>query len=96
MQQQLNSFAPVTSGARSTLWLKNEAPEFSPLNQDIQVDVCIVGGGIAGITLAYLLTKEGRSIALVEVCRVKKLKLIDYKRMEDYAQVKRDVLLLTL
>ena len=30
------------------------------------VDVCIVGGGIAGITTAYLLAKEGTSVAVID------------------------------
>lgn len=31
-----------------------------------QVDVCIVGGGIAGLTTAYLLAEEGRKVAVVD------------------------------
>lgn len=41
-------------------------PTFEPLNEDIQVDAVIVGGGITGITTAYLLVKEGLKIALLE------------------------------
>jgi glycine/D-amino acid oxidase-like deaminating enzyme/nitrite reductase/ring-hydroxylating ferredoxin subunit len=36
------------------------------LAADIAVDACVVGGGIAGITTAYLLSKAGRSVALVD------------------------------
>ncbi|MEH7417864.1 FAD-dependent oxidoreductase [Neobacillus drentensis] len=49
-----------------TYWREIELPTFKPLEQDISVDVAIVGAGITGITAAYLLTKEGRKVALLE------------------------------
>ncbi|MBP3952728.1 FAD-dependent oxidoreductase [Bacillus sp. YZJH907-2] len=39
---------------------------YPALNEDINVDVAIVGGGISGITAAYLLSKEGKKVALLE------------------------------
>ncbi len=39
---------------------------FSPLEEDLRVDVAIIGGGISGITTAYLLQKEGVKVALLE------------------------------
>lgn len=39
---------------------------FAPLQDDLHVDALIVGGGLAGVTAAYLLAREGRSVALVE------------------------------
>ncbi len=39
---------------------------FPPLKNDMQVDVVIVGGGITGITAAYLLVHEGLTVALLE------------------------------
>jgi glycine/D-amino acid oxidase-like deaminating enzyme/nitrite reductase/ring-hydroxylating ferredoxin subunit len=41
-------------------------PRFPKLDRDEQVDVLVVGGGIAGLTAAYLLTAAGRSVALIE------------------------------
>lgn len=41
-------------------------PRFSNLVEDIEVDVAVVGGGITGITTAYLLSKEGFKVAIVE------------------------------
>lgn len=38
----------------------------APLAEDVHVQVCVVGGGIAGLTTAYLLAKSGRSVALLD------------------------------
>ena len=34
--------------------------KYSPLNRDIEVDVCVVGAGFAGLTTAYCLAQAGR------------------------------------
>lgn len=48
-------------------WLAASSnPRFPKLTQNIQVDVAIVGAGITGITTAYLLTKQGFKVALLE------------------------------
>ena len=41
-------------------------PQFSPLDRDLAVDVAIVGGGITGITAAWLLKRAGHTVALLE------------------------------
>jgi len=41
-------------------------PVFPKLDRDLDVDVVVVGGGITGLTAAYLLTVAGRSVALLE------------------------------
>ncbi|MBB6732346.1 FAD-dependent oxidoreductase [Cohnella zeiphila] len=52
-------------------WLATgSVPSFPKLEQDIQVDVAIVGAGISGITTAYLLSKQGLKVALVEAGRL--------------------------
>jgi len=43
-----------------------ELPSFSKMTEDIKVDAAIIGGGISGITAAYLLTKEGVKVALID------------------------------
>ncbi len=40
------------------------------LESDIKVDVAVIGGGISGITCAYLLKKEGLKVALIEADRI--------------------------
>ncbi|ASK60884.1 FAD-dependent oxidoreductase [Virgibacillus phasianinus] len=44
--------------------------KFPALDEDIQVDVCIVGGGITGITSAYLLANAGLKIAVLEADQI--------------------------
>lgn len=49
-----------------TFWREIELPTFEKLSEDITVDVAIVGAGITGVTAAYLLSKEGLKVALLE------------------------------
>jgi glycine/D-amino acid oxidase-like deaminating enzyme/nitrite reductase/ring-hydroxylating ferredoxin subunit len=57
----------VTSGQHQPLWLPAaELPRFNPLSQPITSDVCIIGGGMAGLSAAYLLTREGLSVVVLE------------------------------
>jgi glycine/D-amino acid oxidase-like deaminating enzyme len=57
-----------SSGYTKSSWFSNlRGPlRFNKLNQNISVDVAIVGGGIAGITTAYLLSRSGKTVALLE------------------------------
>ena len=41
-------------------------PSQSPLKESIRTDVCIIGAGIAGLTTAYLLGREGRSVVILD------------------------------
>ena len=51
----------------NSYWMDSIAfPSFAKLEQDIGVDVCIVGGGITGITTAYYLAKNGYDVCLLE------------------------------
>ena len=38
----------------------------SPLDKNTRADVCVVGAGIAGMTSAYLLAREGKSVVVVD------------------------------
>ncbi len=41
-------------------------PEPVALDRNLSVEVCVVGGGIAGITTAYLLAQQGKSVAVID------------------------------
>lgn len=41
-------------------------PQFPGLKADCRVDAVVIGGGITGLTTAYLLAAEGRTVALLE------------------------------
>ena len=42
------------------------APHFPELSEDLRVDVVVAGGGICGITAAYLLKRAGKTVALLD------------------------------
>ena len=47
-----------------------ESKRFAPIEKPVTVDVLIVGGGITGITTAYLLRRNGLSVALADRARI--------------------------
>lgn len=50
-----------------SFWLENkEKFNLNKLQDDINVDVCIVGGGITGVLCAYMLKESGLKVVLVE------------------------------
>lgn len=55
----------------TSVWMATTQPTlFTSLKGDIQADVCVIGGGIAGLTSAYLLCKEGKSVVLIEASEI--------------------------
>ncbi len=50
--------------------IKDSFHEYPSLKENTKADVVIVGGGIAGITCAYLLGKEGLSVIVLEADRI--------------------------
>lgn len=52
-------------------WIAStDTTDYPALEEDISVDVAIIGGGITGITAGYLLKKEGLKVAIVEANRI--------------------------
>ena len=46
------------------------APERGPLTFDLDVDVCVIGGGLAGLTTAREIARRGWSVAVLEGRRI--------------------------
>ena len=57
-----------SSGINLTSWFANISKplKFEKLDKNIIVDVVIVGGGIAGLSTAYILSKAGKRVALLD------------------------------
>lgn len=49
-----------------SLWQKAGVPAFHELGHDLECDVCVIGAGIAGLTTAYYLLKEGKSVVVID------------------------------
>jgi glycine/D-amino acid oxidase-like deaminating enzyme len=61
------SRSPASDVSRVPYWADSASiPRFAHLDRDLIVNVLIVGGGITGLTAAYLLARAGRSVAVVE------------------------------
>ncbi len=51
----------------TSVWMQTgEIPVHAALAADVAADVCVVGAGIAGMTTAYLLLQEGRSVVVLD------------------------------
>lgn len=47
-------------------WYSAKPPAYEKLNKPGKYDVVVIGGGIMGVTTAYLLSREGQRVALLE------------------------------
>ncbi|MGE5179899.1 MAG: FAD-dependent oxidoreductase [Bacteroidota bacterium] len=55
------------SGATVSVWMDvPPLPSRPPLDRDLRADVCVVGAGMAGLSTAYLLAKEGLRVAVLD------------------------------
>src|SRR5215204_7566341 len=53
--------------ASTSIWMATaNTPSQARLKESIRTEVCIIGAGIAGLTTAYLLGREGRSVVVLD------------------------------
>lgn len=55
------------TGGTTSLWMATaDVPTFPPLAADASTEVCIVGAGIAGMTVGYLLARAGKKVLILD------------------------------
>jgi glycine/D-amino acid oxidase-like deaminating enzyme/nitrite reductase/ring-hydroxylating ferredoxin subunit len=53
-------------GKTTSSWFEQvDVPQFLPIDGNRECDVCVVGAGIAGLSVAYQLTAAGRSVLII-------------------------------
>lgn len=59
------------TGMHASLWIATSKGQGRPrLDGDVDADVCVVGGGIAGLTTARLAQRDGRSVVVLDAGRI--------------------------
>ncbi|HJZ80250.1 MAG TPA: FAD-binding oxidoreductase, partial [Pyrinomonadaceae bacterium] len=67
MSTLLEERVEPTSGTTTSIWIATaRTPVETVLNKDTRANVCIIGAGIAGLTTAYLLACEGKSVVVLD------------------------------
>src|SRR6188768_1881681 len=57
----------MAAADNTSYWMDSGPIPISPaLDRDFTVDVVVIGGGITGVTAAYLLKRAGKRVALLE------------------------------
>ena len=58
---------PSDSGRTTSIWMATaDVPTFPPLGADTEADVCVIGAGIAGLTVAYTLARAGSRVVVLD------------------------------
>jgi len=59
--------ARETSGNNISYWIDGQRKiAFTKLQENLETEVLVIGGGIAGLTTAYLLLKSGKQVTVIE------------------------------
>jgi glycine/D-amino acid oxidase-like deaminating enzyme/nitrite reductase/ring-hydroxylating ferredoxin subunit len=67
-------FDKVLPGEPRSMWNASvPVTHFPPLTENIFVDTAVLGGGIAGLTTAFLLKAAGQTVAVIEAGRIASL-----------------------
>jgi glycine/D-amino acid oxidase-like deaminating enzyme/nitrite reductase/ring-hydroxylating ferredoxin subunit len=55
------------AGQTTSVWMATEdVPEANALTTSLTADICVIGAGMAGLSTAYCLAREGRSVVVVD------------------------------
>ncbi|MFN7137833.1 MAG: FAD-dependent oxidoreductase [Limisphaerales bacterium] len=55
------------AGEHESIWMATaRVPHYPTLNEDTRTEVCIIGAGMAGISTAYMLACEGKSVLVID------------------------------
>ena len=54
----------------SSYWQAGFERNYPSLKRDIEVDVAIIGAGITGLTAAYLLSQQGKKVAVIDMGKI--------------------------
>lgn len=55
------------SGATTSVWSATvEIPRYEPLTRDLDADVCIIGAGMAGVSVGYHLARAGKRVIILD------------------------------
>ena len=61
----------VSNASSVSIWMATASvPDYPPLAGDLDVGVCVIGAGLAGLTTAYLLSLEGQDVTLIDALGV--------------------------
>ncbi|RSZ56484.1 FAD-dependent oxidoreductase [Massilia atriviolacea] len=66
-----NATTSTTPHGATSAWLATASlPRYCPLTGKDSADVCVIGAGIAGLTTAYMLLREGKSVVVLDASGV--------------------------
>jgi len=55
------------AGATISFWERTAQKFYTgAMSENVTTHVCVIGAGIAGVTTAYLLAREGRDVVLID------------------------------
>src|SRR5687767_7727241 len=54
------------TGTTTSVWTDTATIQLESLDGDTSADVCVIGAGIAGLSVAYMLAIQGKSVVVLE------------------------------
>src|SRR5687767_5844792 len=54
------------AGETTSVWMATQIEDSQQLGNDLTTEVCIVGAGIAGLSTAYVLSRQGKKVVVLD------------------------------